>query len=307
MDRVDIPFYYELGAVLRPIVAFDKTSPKTQVWLAAWRLKATVLDLIEAGLVVTRNPAEKLLRAIEDVDAWTGEDLQAEMEWKYERVIGALASAARDLEAVALAELQTLPAYSVGKKGAYESRSLVENADTHLLPATRKKLGESVLRDVRESGRCLAFDSPTASGFHMMRAVERVAREYWIVCCVPDDDAKTKRMTLGDYVSRLRQSTDAHPKEVVELLDQVRDTHRNLLLHANADNFLEPEDAFTLFHIGLTVIMAMAEKLSAAPAPTVLARGFALSGGFSPFSLAVPGLDELPASDGDTPAPAPTP
>ena len=39
---------------------------------------------------------------------------------------------------------------------------------------TRKNLDDAVIGDIREAGRCLVFDLPTAAGFHVLRAIELV-------------------------------------------------------------------------------------------------------------------------------------
>jgi hypothetical protein len=60
--------------------------------------------------------------------------------------------------------------------GAYR---LIGEADKVFPECLRKTLiSEQVLNDFRVAGRCLAFDLPTACGFHAFRAADAMIRPY---------------------------------------------------------------------------------------------------------------------------------
>lgn len=119
-------------------------------------------------------------------------------------------------------------------------------------------------REVRQSGMCLAFDCATASAFHMMRATESVMHDYYIVCCKPT--SKQKLGNWGAYIKELAKLQDTEVQEVVALLQQIKDRHRNLIMHPEIT--LTPDEAFTLFEIGQSAIIAMANRLPVAKKKT---------------------------------------
>ena len=90
-----------------------------------------------------------------------------------------------------------------------------------------------------------------------MRATELVLYKYYLQVCKPQ---KKKRLdNWGQYISKLSQSQDTGVKEVVALLQQIKDQHRNLIMHPEV--ILKPDEAFMLFEIAQSVIIAMANAL----------------------------------------------
>ena len=120
-----------------------------------------------------------------------------------------------------------------------------------------KKISNEIVEEIRQSGRCLAFDVATASAFHIMRATESVIRKYYLQVCKPK--SKKKLDNWGMYIAKLSQSQDPQVKEVVALLQQIKDRHRNLIMHPEI--VLTPDEAFTLFEIAQSAIITMAGNL----------------------------------------------
>lgn len=276
MDKINLPFYYELGMTLRPLIGFENRIvdvPKWEVYLAAnnaYNYVVGVLRPTSPGLVISRSRGEALLAALDTVTSWDIQSISETASNVERGAIYQLATAAKAFEPVLLAELQNLPSYIVTKKGAYESVDLVERADIALPPHVRDLLAESVLMDVRESGRCLVYDLPTASGVHMMRATESVTHAYYLKVCKPENPPKEAK-TLGYYVKKFREAEDERAHEIAELLNQIKNKHRNNLMHPNV--FLTAEEAFTLFEIAKSAIIAMAghfdEAMSEVDPPSV--------------------------------------
>ena len=134
---------------------------------------------------------------------------------------------------------------------------MIERAELALPESVRNKLDTQILSEIKESGKCLAFDNATASGFHIMRALEAVIHQYYLVICKP---SKAERLdSWAAYIAALRGSTDSTVKETVAVLQQIKDNERNLIMHP--ERVLSPDDAFTLFEIAKGAMMAMAGKL----------------------------------------------
>jgi len=120
-----------------------------------------------------------------------------------------------------------------------------------------KKISNEIVEEIRQSGRCLAFDVATASAFHIMRATESVIHKYYLQVCKPEPEKKLANWGL--YIAKLSQSQDPRVKEVVALLQQIKDRHRNLIMHPEI--VLNPDEAFTLFEIAQSAIITMAGNL----------------------------------------------
>ena len=107
--------------------------------------------------------------------------------------------------------------------------------------------------DIREAGKCLAFDLATASGFHIARAVEGVLVEYLkLLCPTIYADLKDSQRNLGYYI-KIAKENNGEPK-VCSSLDQFRDLHRNPLIHPEA--VLTVDEAVTLLGIAQSTIVA---------------------------------------------------
>jgi hypothetical protein len=70
------------------------------------------------------------------------------------------------------AELSRKPIYAVPKRGLYDMRDLVEQADTQFGDDALGKMPETMRSDLRHAGRALAFELPEAACFHLIRAVD---------------------------------------------------------------------------------------------------------------------------------------
>lgn len=168
---------------------------------------------------------------------------------------------AQKVETLITAEFQTLATYHATQKAIYSTPDLIERAEFILPEATRAKLPTNVLDEIRESGRCLAFDNSTAAGFHILRAVEATMHEYFIVTCKVKPRPASRLSNWGEYLSKLGTQTDTATKRVVALLQQIKDHDRNPLMHPEL--ILSQDEALTLFEISQGAVMAMAERLSA--------------------------------------------
>ncbi len=166
---------------------------------------------------------------------------------------------ASELQIILAEELQGLPAYHPQQTGIYDTPRLIERAE-HILPdSIRAKLETSVASEVREGGKCLAFGLCTASAFHMMRAVEVVMHQYYVCVCTPSSSARLA--SWGAYIAELRRKLPQAKTddEVTAMLQQVKDDHRNLIMHPEV--VLSADEAFALFDLAKAVISVIAARL----------------------------------------------
>ncbi len=286
MDRMDLPFFYQLGTRINPLTKTVSTPQnRLDTLMTAWQARNSINVLLGWGgrLNVCRTSGQTLSKAINDaIDLWN--NAKAEDRGKPDSpivpAIQDVIDKAKTFETVLSEELATVSAYSVSKKLAYSIPDLVDSAENVFPVSVLETLSKEVIREVREAGKCLAFDIPTASGFHMLRATEGVLHEYYLAICKPS--SKAKLANWGAYISALYQLTDGkapkakakgqctvntetknHIKKVLALLQQVKDEDRNQIMHLEI--VLNDDEAFVLFEITKGAIMAIAEKLKAQP------------------------------------------
>lgn len=265
MEKVNLPFFYQLGSQLNPLSRMTyEESKRLDVVIAGLDVKIYMLSLfnIFKNLTVCRAKANELINAIDQGREWIRTTEHSEwyksnpdVDAKFQNII----NVAKEFEIVLSAELQTLTTYHITQKGIYSTSDLIEHAEKILPDHVLAKIDIKAAEEIRESGKCLALDCATASAFHMMRATEEVMHEYYISVCKPKP---VKRLeNWGAYIAELQKSLKPEVKEVVAMLQQIKDRHRNLIMHPEIA--LSPDEAFTLFEIAQGTIIAMADKLPA--------------------------------------------
>lgn len=126
---------------------------------------------------------------------------------------------------------------------------LAEKIENTFPPKTWERLSKEAKREVEESGKCLSLERYTGSGFHVLRALESVVREYIIGVT----GAPPKKRDLGYYLDTLRDN-GADPK-CISVLDGIRNLHRNPLMHP--EDFLNQDEAIGLFQISQTALVSL--------------------------------------------------
>ena len=120
-----------------------------------------------------------------------------------------------------------------------DTSSLLAFGENLFPPELSSKVPEG-LPDVREAGKCLAYDLPTSAEFHIFRAVESVLRKYH--AHVTGGNSPPKQRNMGVYIKSLIASGKGNPK-VIAALQQMKDLHRNPVSHPEA--ILTQEEALS--------------------------------------------------------------
>jgi hypothetical protein len=203
-------------------------------------------------LEISEDAAHKLNRAIEVVADKLWREPPTEEVTPYE--IQTIKSRLDELETVMSLELQRHHTYIVSQIGGYSMPLLVTKAEVNILEDALAVIGDHAKKDFREAGRCLAFEVPTAAGFHAMRATEHVLRQYYALVMKKPTD----RIDWGTCTNELKKANA--DSKIVQVLDQIRDLHRNPLMHPQ--EFLSMKDAIGLFDIAKSAISSLAEEIS---------------------------------------------
>ena len=138
------------------------------------------------------------------------------------------------------------------------------------------KVSEAVF-DAKEAGKCLAYEVPTACGFHVFRVTESVLRKYY--AHVTGGAAPPKVRSLGVYVNALK-ATKKGDEKILAALKQMTDLHRNPLIHP--ETVLTVDEAIAIFGIARSAITAMLSALPVVPPTTATV-------GAPPSQAALPG------------------
>jgi hypothetical protein len=149
------------------------------------------------------------------------------------------------VRATLLAEADNLPAYMLSEK-RFEVARLVTSPATFLHEHTFTKLPPIAQSDIQEAGRCIAFDTPTAAGFLLLRATERALRAYYSRYFKVKKDEK---LMWGPMITRLRnKSKKSRPNKILlDHLDNIRFNFRNPTDHPEKTYGIdEVQDLFSL-------------------------------------------------------------
>lgn len=257
MIRVSLPYIYELAANLKPLnyVAYDTPFKESRVDLfnAETYLDGFLHRSVYAPHIKTSLASGvHLLAMIRNVtSAQSDEDRLITFLDKFY-----IQSALQQFETVLTAELNVSHSYFVIAKRGYDSTVLIDRAEIVFAPDLTSKAPEA-LEDVRQAGKCIAFELPTAAGFHLMRALEMIIRLYYD-SVMPQGSKRPDRMNMGDYISKMEQAKIGDCK-VLGVLKQVKDLHRNELMHPEVS--LDMDEALGLLGIVQSAITAMLRVL----------------------------------------------
>lgn len=259
MKRVNINQFYDFGSVVHPLTELTPGKPLkeymfTVAYARAWLNRFMLGAMIP--MTICKPAAERTINAINDLmppDPEEEKKLDTEKQVNYAQLYDII-EGAKNFETVFSAELQNMATYFISKKGIFDTNDLIEHADELFTENIRPHISNQVKHDIREAGKCLAFDLSTAAGFHITRAVEGVLLAYLkLLCPKIIEDLKESQRNLGNYIKLARENKG--DEKVCSSLDQFRDLHRNPLIHP--ETVLTIEDAITLLGIAQSSIVAI--------------------------------------------------
>lgn len=159
------------------------------------------------------------------------------------------------------AELKGCATYFVPKRGIYDTAELIDRAELHMPQELHSTIPPLALSEFQEAGRCLAFNLPSASGFHVARAVEAMLIGYAALFGVELDPEKDG---MGAYVNALEEAKKSEQElkpdpKTLRTVKDIKDFDRNPLMHPRA--VLSDVQALSLFSLGHSAITAMVVEM----------------------------------------------
>jgi hypothetical protein len=259
MNKVNPFAFYQFGQVMQPLLQIPPGAP-VKDWLGVlagaqgW-VESTSTEPI-LGLRVCVGHSQRVVNAIKAITQ-LGPDGEVTPQQSSE-LIGAIL----DFQAVFHAEMSDSDTYIVPQRSIFSTHALIENGERMFQPDVLAKMPELAINDVRQGTRCFAFELPTAAGFHFLRAVEEVIHLHYDI--LAKGAPRPARSAMGIYLDKLVE-LNAQP-EIVAVLKQIKDLHRNPLSHPDA--ILDMPGAQMVMGLMQSAIFAMM-KIVPVPAPVV--------------------------------------
>jgi len=260
MKRINTFTFVELGERLESLKSIKDGSSYGDVFIDLWLTRNTLTSLLQhdsLNLRTSKASASALVNEISNIvplDPSVASENQEKTITNYQS--WSLSRALSEFRTVLSAELNVIDTYAVSQKGAYSTSDLVENADIVFPNGIRQKVPDQAIQDIRQAGKCLAFDTPTAAGFHITRAIEATIVQYYKT--VLGTETQLKMRNWGAYIKNLEASGKADAK-IIELLKHIKDSYRNPVTHPEIE--LSTDEISVLFGLAVSAITQMAITL----------------------------------------------
>lgn len=229
------------------------SSPDDKLGYVLDNIDEFISYLDDLNLPVTRNVSKNRLVAFQKVLQATDKDSVLDESQAEE-----LQEITKELETTLIAELAGLSAYVVTPK-RIDIDKLQNNVNLLFAPTVFEKLPTVAQYDLREAGKCIAFERPTAAAFHLMRASESVLREYYLFHVKRD---RVKVLLWGTITKELQSKSkflkDEKRQVLFKNLDNIRLSFRNPTQHP--EKIYDIQEVQDLWGLCVDVINRMAAE-----------------------------------------------
>ncbi|BEQ17018.1 hypothetical protein [Desulfoferula mesophila] len=161
-------------------------------------------------------------------------------------------------QAVLATELPRANIFYTTPKRAYDMTLLINRGESILSPEALSALDagnrDLVVQDIREATRSLAFDIPTAVGFHIFRAIETIIKkEYFPLLAI-----KAESNNLGQHINHLKAAEV--DEKILGTLRNIKDYYRNPISHP--EEFWDLDDAESALMLAVHAITVILQDIS---------------------------------------------
>ncbi|MEU5529490.1 hypothetical protein ABZ744_21400 [Micromonospora chersina] len=209
------------------------------------------------GLHVTRRVCKSTLGTY--AKKWNEECKDLSEEARLERVmqkseVQDFARQAWTLETALMAEAKGIFAH-VTRDKRYSTEKLLNDISFLMAPGVFENLPEVAQYDFSQAGRCIAFETPTAAAFHLMRGTEDVLRWFYKSLV----KRGRKQLMWGPMVSHLASRRNAPPQVLLNNLDNLRKNFRNPTQHP--EKIYDIQEVQDLLALSLDVVNRMVKYI----------------------------------------------
>ena len=271
MRRIDVHNLVLLGQALQEASKVDEKSTLIDAWISTYELGAALRTLLSGAHVemgIARRYAQDLLGSVDEFyrefDEWQNSPPPVQtklVDWSKQHNFK---KQLEEFKTVLAAELRDSAVYHVSRVGIYSTNSLIANACEKFDPKVRQILSPDTQEQFHQSAQCLAYQLHTACAFHMMRAIETALLDLMRV--VARKNFASLNANWGAYITELEKirsskSRKKASKETIDLLRQIKDNHRNPVMHTEAT--LDAQEAMDVFDLGAVVISHLVAETKA--------------------------------------------
>ena len=255
-------YLYELGTHLHPLAEIEWRNAKWgNVFYKLTQAKASLNGLLHESVFKVRASNQEGLELLSSIDAFLNL-INIDTQWDDivpTNILFPIVDKATRFETVFKAELGITPMFYVQPKHNIDIAGYITDGDLSFPESLSRKVPEAII-DAKQAAKCIAFDLPTAAGFHLHRANECVLRKYFD--CVAGPDNRPRTANMGDYINKLSELKKGDSFVRAALRD-LKDLHRNPLMHPDS-HISSIDDALSLLG-GVRAVMS--QMLKAIPEP----------------------------------------
>jgi len=233
MIKIDGAYIFQFGLRMRPVTDIpEEERGMFDMYLSTDDPRTALLEfMLQSVFREELGPVQKSATTfLEELDKYNSNEPMSIFEDKtkvYPWSVRTLKEKYREFEHVLNATLQMSSLYYVSPKGGYNTQYLTDLGDA-IFPKELAAMVPGAIPDVKQATRCIAFELPTAAGFHLHRANESVLRAYWD--SVTGGMDRPTEGNMGVYLAELNKLNKGK-KSVREHLKSIKDFHRNPLMH----------------------------------------------------------------------------
>lgn len=266
--EINLLKHFMFGFEMKPLMWITPDQPPMTIWVtlrepARW-MSEFLAEILGLPMPETRKAALALFEHIQTVSGLmqdavenhTGVPITVEASYHFRTLLSAFIL---EFER----EERHLNIFGLYDIGTHSTTKLLEHAHRNLPSDVRSRLTPEVIADFDEAGRCLAFDRPTATGFHVLRAVEPLILAYHNK--VTRNILPLRSRSWGAYIGSLKRPGHVARVDVrvVGMLEHIKDFYRNPIMHP--EESLTSDQAFSLFNACLSVIVQLDAATQACP------------------------------------------
>jgi len=200
---------------------------------------------------------------------------------------------ANQIETILGGELAVQNCYLVRPKRAYDIEMLAEDGLKLFSDEVQAGLTDLEKYDLRQGTRCIAFEVPTAAMFHFFRAADSILRRWYKL--ITGTEPPVKMRSWGTYLVNLKKC--AVNVKITSALEQIKDLHRNPVVHPEA--MVSIEEALSFIGIAESVISAMVLDIHERLSASAQASLFEVQASFPPLPSSASGVTLLGAPLGE--------
>ncbi len=234
MLPVDPAYLFEMGDAARGLRRLSVGADRVEQWVALNTARSVIHSCVYESIYAQNfrvplvTAAHEVIRLCDSLQQKIfpneeGAEGQAILPWEVSQIQAAYIK----FETIFISELQSLTSYLVAKKSGFDTATMVF-AGSSFFSAELKLKVPAALPDLDQAMKCIAFEVPTAAGFHLHRANEIVLRAYWD--SVTGKAPPPKERNMGRYLDELNKKEAGNPS-VRAHLKSIKDFHRNPMMH----------------------------------------------------------------------------